>query len=512
MSTVPSIPWSSDLRHLANRFGDRVAVNTGAATLTYQALSRLAHGLASRLHSEGIESGTPVATYLPNGLQAVWASYGVCMMGAAETPLATAYTPTELEWCLALAKTAWVVTHERHRALFEDIGCRVIAVESVTPAADAYALDPVPAELWGRIVFSSGSTGRPKAIIYTHGRRWLANLMLKATLPFSPAVGSRILLMTPFTHGAALQTYAWLDHGGEVLLLNGIDRAQVESFLASSSVDAVFAPPTVIAKLASLFPDRRFDGVRALFTGTQTLTPGLYAKARALVGPVVRVTYGKGENLNPITVLEAADTEVYYRDESETAGACLGWPASGVELAIRDETGRDVSPGETGEICIRSRHMSIGHIDAAGFHAMTTMNWHASGDLGWIDQRGRLWLAGRMADVIKTGGYKVYVQELESLLSGVPGCTQIAIATLPSDYWGEIIVAAAEGTGGTPDWQRAADERLAVIAKHKRPRDYIALDELPRNAQGKISRPAIREAILARYALEDGPYPKLTAK
>ena len=97
-------------------------------------------------------------------------------------------------------------------------------------------------------------------------------------------------------------------------------------------------------------------------------------------------------------------------------------------------------------------------------------------------------------------------------LRGMITIAPCSIATLPSDYWGEIIVAAAEGTGGTLDWRRTADERLAVIAKHKRPRAYIALDELPRNAQGKISRLAIREAILARYTLEDGPYPKLTDK
>jgi malonyl-CoA/methylmalonyl-CoA synthetase len=337
---------------------------------------------------------------------------------------------------------------------------------------------------------------------------------LKAALPFSPAACSRMLLMTPFTHGAALQTYAWVDHGGEVVLLDGIDPATVEPFLASGTIEAIFAPPTVIAKLSAAFGERHFAGVRTVFTGTQTLTPGLYEKARAMFGPVVRVTYGKGENLNPITVLEAADTEACFRDEDQSAGACLGWPASGVELTIRDEAGHELARGATdsGEIYLRSRHMSIGHIDAAGFHPMAPMDWHATGDLGWIDARGRMWLAGRMSDVIKTGGYKVYVQEIEAQLSNVPGCAQIAITTLPSDYWGEIIVAAADGTDGTDDWQRAAAERVSILAKHKHPREYVTLPELPRNAQGKLTRAAIREAILARYSLEDGPYPRLIAK
>ena len=178
--------------------------------------------------------------------------------------------------------------------------------------------------------------------------------------------------------------------------------------------------------------------------------------------------------------------------------SCLGWPADGVELDVRE-----------GEIWLRARHMSNGYIDPSGFHEWED-GWHPTGDLGWIDARGRLWLSGRMADVIKTGGYKVQPEEIEATLAGTPGCGQIVVASVPSDYWGEIIVAATENA--TPGWIPAAGERAARLSKHKRPRAWIELGALPRNPQGKISRREVRAALLERYQLEDGPHPRLVAR
>lgn len=511
MTAITSIPWSSDLRNLAARFADRVAVNTGAATLTYASLSAHAHALARTLADRGIGPGTSAATLLPNSTEVVWAAAGITLSGACEVMLNPAFTPDELAWCAKLASLRVIVTDAARAPIVERLGLEVVRVEDIDPSRDPGLLPNAPADAWGRITYSSGTTGKPKALVYSHARRWLAQVMLKAALPFSPQPGSRTLLMTPYTHGASLQTAAWLDHGGEAVLLAGVDLPRVEAFLTSGTIDAVFAPPTVIAKLADAFPGRHFAGVRTMFTGTSTLTPGLYAKAKTLFGPCVRVTYGKGENFNPITVLEAADTDTVYTHEADEQGACLGWPATGVELTINDESGAQVPRGESGEIRLRSRHMYLGHVDAEGFHPIGDDGWHHTGDLGRIDARGRLWLMGRLADVVKTGGYKVYPEEIEAVLSGVPGCTQICVATLPSDYWGEVIIAAAEGV--TDDgWEARARERLTSLAKYKHPRAWVVLDPLPRNAQGKLSRRMVRERILDRYSLADGPHPALQAK
>ena len=471
-------------------------MRSAGASLSYAALAARAHALAARLAGLGVAPGEPVALSLPNGTDVVWASYGITLHGAAETPMSPALTADEVAWFAGLAGARWVVTQAARRDFFADLGMKAIAIEDLDPepGPPRPALAAVPGELRGRILSTSGTTGKPKAIVYTHARRWAGHELLKSVLPFVPQPGDRILLMTPFPHGASLLTYAWLDFGGEVVLLDGVDREQVAPVLRGG-IAALFAPPTVINKLAELFPGGKFAGVRCLFTGTQTLTEAGYRRAEGMFGPVVRITYGKTECVNPITFLPPAEADACYNTKPSAAGACLGWPADGVELSIRND-----------EIWLRARHMADGYIDSAGFHEFEG-GWHATGDLGWIDPRGRLWLAGRLADTIKTGGYKVQPEEIEAALAGVPGCGQIVVAALPSDYWGEVIVAATEHT--TEGWAASAQARVERLSKHKWPRAYIELPALPRNPQGKISRREVRAAILERYRLVDGPHPKL---
>ena len=415
------VPWSAGLAALARRHGERIAVRDASSTLSYEGLNARAHGLAARLRALGVAPGTPVASSLANGTDAVWVSYGITAHGAAEMPLHAALTAEEVRWHAGLAHLRWVVTRSARRDFFASLGLEVIAFEDIAAAGES-PLPSVDGALRGRILQTSGTTGRPKAVFYTHQRRALGHALLKSTLPFQPAPGDALLLVTPYPHGAQLLTYAWLDFGGEVLLLDGVQREQVLAAL-ERGVAAVFAPPTVINKLAELFPDRRFPGVRCVFTGTQTLTQASYRRAGRLFGPVVRVTYGKTECVNPITVLQPAETARVYDNEARADAACLGTPAEGVELEIRE-----------GEIWLRARHMANGWIDADGEHVFED-GWHATGDVGSIDAQGRLWLAGRLADIIKTGGYKVQPEEIETLLAGLPACGQIVVTALPSDYW-----------------------------------------------------------------------------
>lgn len=502
-----SIAWSAELLTLAARFGNAPAVNDGNAAISYTELARRAHAVAESLALRRIGPGEPVGTLLPNGIAAVWTSYGVMLSGACETPVNWNSTEAEILWAVSLAKIRLLVTTKQRAAVLHGMGCDFMPVEDIGIDGAAKPRAPVPARAWGRIFFSSGTTGKPKGIVYSHGRRWLGNQLLKSVLPWVPQPGSRILLMTPFTHGASLLTFAWLDNGGEVILLDGVDAQRIDAIMSRSDVDALFAPPTVIAKFSAVFGTRRFERVRCVFTGTQTLTPALYRKAEAMFGPVVRITYGKSECTNPITVLSPDDTRRLFSERNSDAGACVGWPAAGVELSVHAEDGGELPAGDTGEIWLRARHMYLGQIDPSGFRPLADDEWHRTGDFGHIDRRGRLWLEGRLADVIKSGGYKVLPDEIEAVLSGLPGCGEICITALPSEYWGEVIVAVAEGAGNS--WPAEAERRVASLSRHKRPRLWLALEALPRNAQGKVSRREVRSRILSRYALIDGPHPRL---
>ena len=517
------VSWSADLRVVAQRFGDQPAVVDGQdRVLDYAQLSARAHGLARRLVAAGLRPGDPIATLLPNCLQAVWTSYGVRLSGAAEVSLNWGYTADEIAWSAQLVPFKAVLTDVRRAAELRRIGLEPLLVDELDLADDGVTLPPVPAQAHSRMLFTSGTTGRPKAVVYDHGSRWAGEQLLRATLPFVPARGERIVLMTPFPHGASLLTYAWCAHGGEVRLLDGVALEALEPLLASAAVDALFAPPTVLAKITTAFGTRSFDAVRCVFTGTQALPASLYRKARAMFGPVVRITYGKSECVNPITVLEPADVDAYFDVHAARPGACVGWPASGVEIRInpvaatqgqaqaaRDEDSLQAEPA-SGEVWLRARHMSLGMIGVDGFIAHEPDGWHRTGDLGYLDSMGRLVLTGREADVIKTGGYRVNPDEIEALLQGLERCGPVCVTSLTSEYWGEVIIAVAEQAG--QGWREQAIERVESLSQHKRPRLHVALDALPRNPQGKINRREVSRLVLESKAFIDGPYPRLESR
>jgi acyl-coenzyme A synthetase/AMP-(fatty) acid ligase len=442
------IAWSSDLITTARRFGPRDAVTDGVTSLTFTTLAARAHGLAHHLLAGGATPAEPIASLMPNGPDAAVVSYAITIAGFAEVPINVAATDAELGWYATLARFRRIVAPRAEAARLRALGLEPVAAED--GGESDVALPPVPAKAWGRLAFTSGTTGKPKAIVHSHGGRWIAHLLQRAVLPFAPQPGQRILLMTPFPHGASLLTYAWLESGGEVVLLPGVVGERIAPLLEANALDAIFAPPTVLAKILSLFPGRRFDGVRAIFCGTQALLPDLHARACAAFGPIVRVTYGMSECFNPITILPMEDVAGVMAETTGASGACVGR----------------------------------------------------------IDPQGRLWLMGRAADVIKTGGYRVHPAEIETVLEPAAEGHALAVVTLPSDYWGEVIFCVAEDA--PQGWDTRAAQLAEQLAKYKRPRAYLSFASLPRNAQGKLVRARLRDAILDTHTFEDGPHPRLT--
>jgi malonyl-CoA/methylmalonyl-CoA synthetase len=149
----------------------------------------------------------------------------------------------------------------------------------------------------------------------------------------------------------------------------------------------------------------------------------------------------------------------------------------------------------------------MGYRTANGFTPLAADDYHDTGDLGYFDPQGRLHLTGRTADVIKSGGYKVTPEEVERALAPALQPSEVAVVGIPSDYWGEVILAAVERPA--PGWEARLAPALQAMTDYKRPRLMIALDELPRNGIGKILRGAIRTDVLSRFRLTEGPRPRL---
>jgi acyl-CoA synthetase (AMP-forming)/AMP-acid ligase II len=498
--TVLQSPWQTSLRSFAARYGDHVAVASRGRTLTYAQLAGQADAVRAAVVRAGAKVGEPVAVLARNGPGVVVASYGVLASGAAEFLADLNLGPDDIAYALKIAGVRHVVAERGEAHRVASLGLNVLVLEDILaqPTRDI-ASPPFDWRAWAKVTLTSGTTGRPKGIIHRQDRRWTAHVLLRSHLPFAPTAKDRVLLMTAYSHGAGLLAATWFEAGASVELIDGVDVAYADELLARGELTAIFAPPTVLMKLIDGTRHARIDGIKCIFCGTATLQPALYHAAAAKFGPVVRVTYGKSEMYNPITVLEIDEAADYYRDLTTLDAVCLGSPAMGVEVLVRDESGRVCAAGELSEIYLRSPHMMIGHVDANGFHELAEGEFHATGDLGYLDLRGRLFLAGRAHDVIKTGGYKIYPEEIERVLPG-----GIAVIGIPSAHWGEVIVAVSEH-GDVTDEVAAA---TAGLARYKQPRACLTIDKLPRSLQGKVQRAKMRQMVLERYEMSDGPYPK----
>ncbi len=513
---------------LAARFADRIAVADRNDTITYAALYRRAAAMAERLIAAGVRPGDPVACFVRNSIPAVWASLGVLLAGGAEAGVNINLAESDRLHCLRLADIRHAIAAEADAEFFRGHGIEVHTLETTGETElRPEALPAVRYEDRARIGFTSGTTGLAKGVVTNQHARWAGSLLQRAAMPTRPGAQSRLLLMTPFSHGASILTWAYLEQGGSLLLLDGVDTDFVLPILRRREVDEMFAPPTVLAKIVAAAAGEivasasgeivasatgeTLPGLRTIYTGTAVLSPGLYSRAKAIFGPVIRVTYGKTEVTNPICVLEPPELDAWYAEGGADADACVGWPATGVEIVIDGGDGQPAAVGTIGEVLIRAQHMMSGYLrpveGGAIYDKLEDGAFHESGDLGYLDARGRLHLVGRAADVIKTGGYKVAPEEVERALAPALAGSEVTVFGLASEYWGEVIVAVAERPA--PGWEAAVQAVTAEMTGYKRPRAFVALDELPRNAMLKISRKTVRARVLEQYRLIDGPRPTL---
>ncbi|MGH6861318.1 MAG: class I adenylate-forming enzyme family protein, partial [Phyllobacterium sp.] len=493
--------------------GERVGIVDIEGSHTAASVVDRAAGIADRLRDVGLGPGDFVATIFHNSALAAAASYAVTLAGATEVPINPVLSAAEIDHALRCTGTRLILVDgaaglELSTAIpVEDV--RRIAPRGFTPAGWPSVEDDEPS----RIVFTSGTTGPAKGAIHTHRSRWTASLMLRASLPILPGGDSHILLMTPFSHGSSLLTFAYLAEGASVHLMQGVDPAVILPLIAGRRLTEMFAPPTVLAKLTDALGRPEYAGLipqlKTILTGTAPLSPTLYGNAVKAFGEIIRVTYGKSEIFNPITVLDPSETAAVYA-EHPSGGLCVGWPASGVEVEIRDEQGRALPRGETGQIHLASPHMFTGYITASGRKMLAPGEYHDTGDLGRVDQRGRLFLVARESDMMKSGGYKIAPDEVERALApSLPGTELLALG-FPSEYWGEIVTLVAQKPPA--GWRERLTEALSAMTPYKRPRLFVTIDELPRNAIGKISRVQLRRWLTETYDLVEKPNPAFVEK
>jgi fatty-acyl-CoA synthase len=479
-----------------------VAVHFQGEDISYAALWRRVEAATLRLASLGIHEGDRVAYLGFNHPELLAMLFACARLGAMLVPLNFRLAAPEHAEILAHADPAVFVVDsdfQEHAAALAKSRplMRLVALkgeragwfawEGPAPAGFAPKLpgtdaDPV------LIVYTSGTTGKPKGAVHTQaGLLWN---IVNATLYQDLTSRDHVLTVLPMFHvgGLCIQTLPALHAGATVTIHARFDAsAFLRDVAARRPTLTLLVPATLKAIYAH--PDwERTDlsSLREVNTGSSTVPDSLFAPFHARGIPVGQV-YGATET-GPVSIYLRAE------DAIRKAGSA-GKAAVHAEIRLVDAEGRDVAPGEVGEILVRAPNVMQGYWKDPGNPAFRD-GWFHTGDLARVDGEGYYWVVGRTKDMIISGGENVYPAELENVLADCAAIAEAAVVGIPDPKWGEAVVAAIVKKPGV-----ALDEAAVLalfdgrLARFKHPRRVVFVDSLPKSALGKVQKFELRTLV-----------------
>ena len=425
----------------------------------------------------GLTAGDRIVISAESSAALVVAYVAALRAGLVVVPINTAYTQGEVARIVADARPAAAIVDDDTRGRWiADAGearTRVLSVDLALPAAPAADLDRAGSDDAALLVYTSGTTGRPKGALLTHGNLLSSATAVATSWRWTPE--DRLLLALPLfhLHGLGVGVNGTLSAGAAVSLRPRFDADDVASRARAAEATMFFGVPAMYQRLDAAGRAGDLAGLRLIVSGSAPLAPPLAESVAAAAGQMPRERYGMTE-----TVMLTGNPY----DGPRKPGT-VGFPFPGVEVRLAD----------TGEIEVRGPNVIGGYYEQpeATAEAFTADGWFRTGDLGEHDEDGYLRIVGRSKDLIISGGYNVHPREVEEALLAHPAVADVAVVGRPSERWGEEVTAFVvldESCG--PDELRAyAAERLAP---YKVPKSVEFIDELPRNALGKVLRNELR--------------------
>lgn len=496
----------------AERWPDAVALVEGDRRWTFAELWRDACAAASACIEKGVHHGDRVAIWAPNGRGWILAALGAQIAGAAIVPLNTRFKGREAGDLLRRAGVRVLFTvggflGVDYRALLADEQLPDLAETVLVDECEAFlasgrgADDPrvrdslarVGADDIADIIFTSGTTGVPKGALTSHGQvtqifgDWAVRVDLRQ--------GDRYLIVNPFFHtfGYKAGWVACLVRGATIVPMPSFDVAETVRQIETNRISFIPGPPTIyqslLAELAGGRP-RDFSSLRVAVTGAAPVPPALVHRMREELG-MENVVNGYGMTECGVISMTRQG------DDAQTIANSCGYPMPGMQVRCIDEAGRDLPPGEVGEILVRSYAVMRGYLDDPGAtaEAIDADGWLHTGDLGTIDARGYLAITDRKKDMYISGGFNCYPAEIEKLLVAHPAIEVAAVVGVPDERLGEVGKAfVVLRPGATADADAIIAWARQNMANYKVPRSVEFVKELPRNAGGKVLRTALREA------------------
>ena len=429
--------------------------------------------VAGRLAGAGLEPGQRIVTCAATSIDLVVAHVAASRLGLVVVPVNGAYREREVAHIVRDARPSAALVDDRERgewvARAASNPVLVLGPDVALPDGDAGQLDAVTLDDGALLCYTSGTTGTPKGALLTHRNVLASPAALALAWRWDP--DDRLVLSLPLfhTHGLGVGLHGTLLAGASAVLQPTFDPDAVLDAAREHDATLFFGVPTMYERLARSSRVTELGALRLCVSGSAPLAADLHTRIAASAGVAVIERYGLTE-----TLMNASNPY-----DGERRAGTVGFALPGVEIRL----------GEGDEILVRGPNVFPGYWrrPEATAESIDADGWFATGDVGSFDADGYLSIVGRSKELIITGGYNVYPREVEDVLRGYPGVHDVAVVGRPSDEWGEVVTAAVVADGPLdPDALLAfAAEQLAP---YKRPRSVRLVDEIPRNALGKVLR------------------------
>jgi len=474
--------------------------------------------LAQRLRSAGLAPGERVLLFMHNHPRTLEILWGAWWAGLVVVPVNAKLHPAEVEWIIDDAQARWgFVTGDIApgplQGLQRQVDAESAEAEALLAPAAAWADVPVTERgpddtAW--LFYTSGTTGRPKGVMLTH--RNLTTMGLTYFVDVDAVTrGDAIVYAAPMSHGCGIYAIPHLMAGARhvVPASRGVEPAELFALGRALGPLSTFAAPTIVKRLvdhaeqAGLTPDKAARSLKTIVYGGAPMYLADIERALRVMGPRFVQIYGQGETPMVATALARHHIADRAHPRHRERLASVGVAQTPVQVRVADEQGASLPPGEIGEVLVRGDTVMAGYWrNPEASAAALRDGWLWTGDVGCLDADGFLTLKDRSKDLLISGGSNIYPREVEEVLLTAPGVAEAAVVGAPDPEWGEVVVAfivaqpAARPTAADLD-----THCLARIARFKRPKRYVFVDELPKNNYGKVLKTELRARLQAQGRL-----------
>ncbi|NEA98411.1 acyl-CoA synthetase [Streptomyces sp. SID13726] len=482
------------LRRSARRTPARVAVEYGERSWTYEALDDAVSRAARVLLDQGLGPGDRVGAYGHNSDAYLIAFLACARAGLVHVPVNQNLTGDDLAYIVGQSGSTFVLTDPDLAGRLPD-GVRTLALRDADGSLMAL-LDTTPpydgpearGEDLVQLLYTSGTTALPKGAMMTH--RALVHEYLSAITACDLSAGDRPVHSLPLYHSAQMHVFLlpYLAVGATNVILDSPDGDRLFDLIEEGRADSLFAPPTVWIGLSNRpdFAERDLSGLRKAYYGASIMPVPVLERLRERLPKLAFYNcFGQSE-IGPLATVLAPDE---HKGRMDSCGRTVLF----VDARVVDEEGKDVPDGTAGEIVYKSPQLCGGYWDKPEeTEAAFRDGWFHSGDLAVRDAHGYFTIVDRVKDVINSGGVLVASRQVEDALYTHEAVAEVAVIGLPDERWIEAVTAVVVPRGEVTEAE-LVDHAREKLAHFKAPKRVLFVDELPRNASGKILKRELRD-------------------